>query len=93
MWIDLSYLIKKRKNNYDEHIEDAQLPSVWNEVINNIHPELASFTQYKDSKKNILYIQVKDSFLLSELEARKDHIRREINKKRDKPVTLIKFTL
>ena len=93
MWIDLSYLIKKRENQYEDNIDDSRLPVVWNEVIKNIHPELASFTQYKEVKKDTLYVQVKDSFLLSELEVRKEAITCEINKKREKPINLIKITI
>ncbi|MEX0878074.1 MAG: DciA family protein [Candidatus Spechtbacterales bacterium] len=93
MWIDLSYLIKKRESHYEDNKNDAQLPVVWSETIKNVHPELASFTQYKEIKKDTLYIQVKDSFLLSELEARKEDIRYEINKKIEKPISLIRFTI
>lgn len=93
MWIDLPYLIRRKKGDYGKELEDAQLPVGWQEAINNIHPELASYTEYKEAKKDTLYIKVSDSFLISELEARKEGIRRELNKNRKNPVSNIKFTL
>ncbi|MEX2144969.1 MAG: DciA family protein [Candidatus Spechtbacterales bacterium] len=93
MWVGLGNLLNKKRELFGEKIEDAQLSSVWNDTIKNIHPKAAPYTHYKDFKKNTLYIRVEDAIWAGELEFYKENLKQSINDKRKNPVQTIKFTL
>ena len=93
MWISLGKLINKKGQAYAGKLENARLSSNWSAVIKNIHPKAASYTQYKDLKKDTLYIRVEDAIWVGELEFYKEKLKKSLNEKRKDPVRDIKLVL
>ena len=91
MWLSFSDLLKNKKFEFNH--EDGELPLIWQKTIKTINPILIEHTEYKDIKKDTLYIKVSDSLMITELETYKRKIKEQINKKRKKPINNIKFTL
>ena len=93
MWIGLGKLINKKRQAYAGKLENAQLASNWAVVIKNVHPKAAPYTQYKDIKKDTLYIRVEDAIWVGELEFYKEKLKKSLNQKRKDPVRDIKLVL
>lgn len=91
MWSSLGDLIRKKSFKFT--FEDGEIPLNLQKAVQEINPNLAQYIEYKDIKKDTLYIKVSDNLIISELEAHKHKIKAYLNKERTKPINNIRLTL
>lgn len=92
MWVRLAYLFHQ-KDNLRQKFEDAQLPSLWKDIIKETHPQARFYSEYQELKNNTLFIKVHDPLWVSELELCKEKLKTELNKKRNQQIKTIKFII
>lgn len=90
-WLNIKDLVSSKRNIFQGKLEDAHLPLAWNEAIKEVHPRAQPYTTYHNFHNNILYIKVRDSLWIGELDIQKEELKKRLNAERKKPIQTIRF--